>query len=526
MAEHIGDDLSNGAKKAYNNAKNIRAAQKVATKLATGDAVGASISILQSETFRKIIAFILFFHMFLFFCVFFLVPISIYEGVSSYLQGLSEAWKNDYFLDDSNRFISFLKATGNAIGTMAEDAWSKITSFIPHSHDKDEDVGNEDEPTDEDLTVIGNKDSLKSVYNRKIDACIEKINSRALMIRDAINEQQGAIAGAAQNHFERNCLPNIEQTIKEENDAEIEIDGFKAHEYKYVYNGVNINVSINPSTKRNPKTERLALQLLSLYTTQFNIGDINELETSALLKWLGYSGHTKHGNIDFQLGDNENMILSIPAWKGEFLPQYLVEEAMQKEKAAFYEQQKKKLNISNNTSNTEIVEQIDEEQIDITESKYLKEYIKEHGCSLCDLILQVKCPNIYELSPVVTEEIEVKQNTVRKEVLEYHFEDNDFLPYKNASGEWIYNEKYWQETPSGKIIRKPFQYQYIVGRHFETVPAEIEETQVTTYYYSFNIPITINTRDIKEIVDIAGLWKGWLPNPLLDEMYEQRDKTA
>lgn len=94
----VSQDLQEGAKSAVNAAREAKQIAKAAGRAASGDLVGAAAEAAKSKTVRRLVAFSLAFLAFIIFCVGYLIPMTIYEGATSYPHMWSRwylRWKRD-----------------------------------------------------------------------------------------------------------------------------------------------------------------------------------------------------------------------------------------------------------------------------------------------------------------------------------------------------------------------------------------------------------------------------------------------
>ncbi len=509
----VGDEIANGAKKtaetaakAANSAKNVT---KAAAKAASGNYVGAAADVLKDENLRRGIAIVLILSFFLTTMIFFAAPLALFATIMD-IAGRVEAWAKEsgeafdeaYYQGSSGRFLSFFKATGAMIGS-----WFKSKTDEVYS---DTTYGTEEKATNDDLFVFHDRASLNATYERKLYACEEKINSRMETIRKTIasdvKQADGYVSELFQNRFNAEREEIYKSLGKSPDDPSVNV----------VYGGVRIELLSSTVSKEQ------AAQLLSLYSSQIN-SSLDHGDVVGLLKWLGYNaGGNK--TVTFSLGENSEYQYTMPAWKGTFLPQYLIDEAVSRD------------NYDKN----------------INDRDSLKEYQDKYGCAVVDYMLMIDCPN-FNAVPAMSDQIN-KNGTVRK-TTEITFDwpiynDADADPttpqvYYDASNKTLsygrydkrYYEEKWNDTLGMKFLSRKadapkneniYTYHYVINKT-EDVQMDIDEITV-----SYTVPVQITVRPVNDIIALAGLWQGDLPAEAKhyfgvlpsEQSAEQTDKAA
>ena len=368
FAQGIGNGIRAG--------KTARNAVIAAGKAASGDFAGAAIDIFKDDNLRTLIAFLLAISFFILFCVIFVVPMSVYEGLQGYVDNLTEQWKVDYYSGDSGRFISFLKATAGLISNVAGDLWNRIKESGTGAEDTDR-------VEDADLNVVSVKQDLLSVYSRKIQAGKDKITARQKTIIDSLTQdaRRGQISSIMYGRFVSEYKGNYYEYDVHYNTTDGTIQSKKVN----VYDGCEV-VAINRTI-----TDTDSLKLLCLYTAQEG-NSIESIRLSGFMKWLGYNG-SNNRRLEYNLGENENISYSIPSWTGGFMPQYLEDEAAK-----------------------------------------TKQAYRDHGAALTDLLIQIDCPNLLSIQASVSEELKTDAGTAYKWITDYTkpiYEEN--LSYEDRS---------------------------------------------------------------------------------------------
>ena len=484
MAQHVGDELQESAKKTAQAARkavhSAKTVKKAAAKIATQNYAGAAVDLLKDENFRNIIIGILILSLLLAVGVFFIAPLTIYEAIVTAASTWAERWESikesfdsHYYAGSSGRFIGFFKGL---IGVVSD---STLVNKI-----RDLTAGDQDQADEHDLQVLGNRDALRATYQRKADAVREKIKARQDDLETAI-KRSGQIQSTMAGRFNREWANRFEDDETKE----------------AVYDGTSVTIM------KRTVSAKTAVEIVAMYSSQIH-SSIQNIKLSGLLKWLGYNARHDH-TARYQLGKSKRIEVSMPAWTGTFIPQYLIDEGVAR--------------------------------------KQLDEYTDRYGCSLVDYLLKINCPNLYTIAPMIEEtvrtETKIVYDTVGFSYVQYNVGTSDrprWLPAYSSSGYLYSLGKYssyfntyysptYQRTiairsfgmPSGLETRRNY-VSYIVPR--------VEEYEVTTYHISYTVPVQITTRSIEQVMDIVGLWEGWLPSEpeykVLMQWAEQEDADA
>lgn len=470
------DDLSQGIKTGAKAAKSARNMAKAAGKAATGNYVGAAKDVLTDEGFRRFLVALLIFQFFLMFCCLYLAPMALYETLSGYLKALKEDWAIQYYSGNSGRFVSFLKATAGVISDRFSAAWDKIRGTRVDEDDHDI-------PQDSDLGVLGSKSDLTETYTRKIQACVDKVLARQDSLYQLITTGQ-VMSGSSK-------VSDIMYS-KYLSEFSHKYDGIEY--WETVYDGFSWAKMSSSVSSRD------ALMLLCLHTVQKDIS-LKDVELSGFIKWLGYNGGGGR-RIEFQLGDNEQIWYQVPAWKGGFKPQYLMDE----------EKQRKNANYS------------------------------DKECAVVDLLLKIDCPNIYSIAGSEREEIIQDQIEVDDLTKPIRSGGQDYTRYRRGEqpddfyrtwwkngwrfvrnawcegqfGNWLYLRSGWtfgiNASGQAELFRKesnPMPVGEIIG--YEKKLVDIERH---VFHVTYVVPVAISCRSASEMVELAGLWEGFLPDIL------------
>ena len=350
------------------------------------------------------------------------------------------------------KFVSFFKAL---IGVISSPEVSEAIS--------DASAGEEDLAEEGDLQLLGKKEALRNTYMRKIKACQDKINAREKEVLQQIKDGKAAFSGG----------PTIYSIMAQRFERE-EAHTYDGNDYVRVqYDGTEIMGSTKSITSRQ------AVELLSLYSTQIN-SSIGNIKLSGLLKWLGYNaGSTR--TIVFPLGKTNDITSSIEAWTGTFMPQYLIDEG--------------------------------------ASSGKLDDYTAKYGCSVADFMIFVDCPDLYTIHASESEEMVTETRTFQ-EYVDYVYRDYEEAdkPILNAAGEviqmsgpyhWEYSDYYQRYLPVRNWDAPPANY---TEKIYTFLVERERDVDVKIIHISYVVPVFVRTRSIDDLVDMTGMWSGWLPS--------------
>lgn len=472
MAEHIGGDIEQGAKKtaqaAVSTARSVKNVKRAAAKAAAGNYVGAALDVLRDENMRKLIVFIVLFSFFLTLIIFFIVPLTLFEGIVGAINTLKSKWEAfwesfqvNLYSGTDGPFVRLLKATlGLTMDSDVERAFS------------DKSAGDQDQPNEGDLQLMGEQEPLIQTYARKIKAVQDKINARQKEVKQVIESSRG--------------IQNVMAGRYESEYAHLYDDD----PYSFIsYAGTTISVSTR-SVSANT-----AVKLITLYSTQVN-SSVDNIKLSGLLRWLGYDNNSRK-TIDFRVANNPVVTESIEAWTGTFLPQYLIDEGSQRNELAKYQ--------------------------------------KDYGCSVADFLIKVNCPNLYSIPATVTEEVVIEWEPYTKySYLTWpvyfgagsnpRYDANGYVIggwnpslypdyariYALGHDENGYSDNQYWFMPTKVGSSSPFTFCYY--RTFWRPYTAYRQVEYHYYTVSYAVSASVSTRNIDQLVDMTGLWEGWLPS--------------
>lgn len=302
----VSQDIEQGTRKAVEAGKTAAQAGKAIGKAAAGDVAGAIKDVASSEGLRKFVAVILCISVLFTILIFFAAPMAIYEGVKAYFDTLKERWLEEYYGANTGRALAALKATLSGAWDIIKDFWNMATAGLTKNDTQTEDT---DKMTGDDITIMGPKNSLVSVYTKKLQACIDKIQARENQIESSIYASaNGSIYDTGTiNGWIYNNLYNARDYWTYANLADT----------RYVnYAGVTVTSGSQPMTMRE------AVKVVALYSAMYNC-DVDLIKPYSLMKWLGYY---TGGGIPMNFTVGNAVTCSVRGWEGEFMPMYLVEE--------------------------------------------------------------------------------------------------------------------------------------------------------------------------------------------------------
>ena len=533
MAENnrgSAEELSSGVKTGIKAAKSVKRMAAVAGNLATGNVVGAAAN---SKMMRALALFLVVNILFVLFVAIFYFPMALYEVFGSVI----EQWKVDYYSGTSGRFVSFFKASAEFIPNLISAIKTAMT------------YDSTDEASESDAAITTSPGDLNIVYTRKIKAAKDKITARQQQIIDKIKADgtsgqiQGIMAGRFANEF---GAAGVEFDVQYVGDTD-QIESAKV----YVYDGVAIT-----ATNRSLK-DMEALQLLCLHTMQKG-GDLANVKLSAFMRWLGYNG-ADNRNLTFCLGENEDIVYTMKSWTGGFIPQYLEDEAAEYGRRQAREEFNEAVKKAQETGSAVDWSTVSDE--DSSAQTMTEKYEDEYGASIADILIQVDCPNLYSISPSVTEELRENAGTATRKV------KDPSKPIYGPSPGNLYPVYYRDKRPQdyySNWFRKGYRYVehvYCEGRYgnflymqggwyisrvngrstlvrtsvnkklpgpivgYEEVDQEYNY-DITYIHVKYGVPITVRCRDLDGLLDIAGLWEGPLPWDASYGLDEEDDETV
>lgn len=302
MVDSATRDIGNAVKMGKDTARAAKTISKAASQAASGNFVGAGISLLKDpETMKKLIVLILIPAIALSaITVMFLyaLPIAIFESIMTYIAQLKTMYNEALYSGTGSIVMRDINATlkvgGQIVSDVAKVLWNGVKALFGTRADQpdEETPGAEFDGNDTELHVTQEEAAERGALLRKIDLCIEKISAREEQISKAIWQKRRAIVKAV---------------------TEAKGVGFDEFE-------VRVNITAIPIAQ----TE--AIQLLSLYTVQKG-ASLQDMAVADMLQYLGWQPAFA-GMTSFEISDY-NVEAKVKKWTGTFMPQYLEEQRKQ-----------------------------------------------------------------------------------------------------------------------------------------------------------------------------------------------------
>ena len=519
MADTTSGELQQAAVKTASAVKSgantVKNVQEAAAKAASGNYVGAAVSVLKDENMRKIIAIVLVMSFFLTFLIFFVFPLTLYQAAEEMLNTVRQDFKNigeDYltgYYDGRGGgvkgFFNGLSAVfrgDNAISKVFHFSNGKTASVVLEERPDGGEFGEEDQPSDVDMRVFGAQEDLVEVYERKIDATIKKVNTRMEEVEKVIKKgAKGSSENDIEGYFRTRFNSEVAPLYEDNELAEA------------VFDGIDINIS------RRDISKNQAVTLLSLFSTQIN-SSIDNIKTSTLLQWLGYGAKkSERKHLVFPMGENSSVVARIDAWTGTFIPQYLVDEASQIETQFEHDEFLKEHGLSESEEESDSSKpKPPESEEDEEREETLKMYQDQFGIAVVDFLVEVQCKSFASIEPTITEEIK------QKDIVTYEDQTYRFVYYTGeprpriASNGYVvylpsnYKLQYIPRLGRSMPVRIPTEEAPQGERRVQTVTWQKKTTETvdyTEYHYSYLVPIHITTRPVDDLIDMVGMWRGY-----------------
>ena len=212
VSDSVERDIQGAVKMGADAARTAKTLGKAAAHAAAGDVAGAmrqimnpafnvgmwdgtadiTLPYIKGYLLIPVISFVLITTMFLY-----ALPISIYEGVSTYFADIEEQWESDVYGSDKSTFVAGVEATlkagvrlsgeglsriGDAVSGWFRSIWNGLQSWFT----KDDAVDDESDILTEDgyeLYVTMNEANEKTTLDEKVSAAQKKLDKRAEISR-------------------------------------------------------------------------------------------------------------------------------------------------------------------------------------------------------------------------------------------------------------------------------------------------------------------------------------------------------
>lgn len=380
----LSGEVGNAAKNAVNvgvrTAKDVKTVSSAAAKAAVGDYAGAALDVLKNEDTRRIIVILIFISTLFSLAIFFAAPLALYEVVNTFWDTLAnnfDQWREYYYSGTSGAFGRFLYATGQWAISKCQNLWdSLVSAFQPAAGDVGEELD------EADMEVMGEEDSNIETYKAKIDLVKNKVDARANQIDSAVQAQKGAVSGWIASNLYPSHISRFDGLNRSKYWA---TDTFTDNVVEAVYGGLNMPSAVSG----NLISSRSAVDIIALYSVMNSV-DPDNIKTYELLRWLGYKGSTSHSSPSFTFGAT-GIGISVPAWAGDFMPMYLMDEAVLNEEGDY----------------------------------------SSYKCPAVDLLLTVNIPDMWSLQPQI--EYEEFQHLEWQLVTKYETVATGYTSYREAT---------------------------------------------------------------------------------------------
>lgn len=431
MADSAAQQMENAANMAKNAVSAGKDIASGAARIASGDVAGGAAQILTSESTRKVIAVGLVIVIaigIILLCAVFAMPTALYEGVQAYFEKIDEEWSSVYYSGDYGRAEALLRATVHGVSTALGDFWDYITGA---GSKNDATQRDSDQYGEADLTLMGDKEAMAEVMLRKILSVNDKMAARSRQIVSAVEDsaRTGAISGYFSDRFQQDKM-------QYENDETVG---------NIVYDGVQVMVTSQFDGENTKIRAGDVMRIMALYTSLYG-ESTEDMELSGLMKWMGYYDEFHPGSSEFTVGDQ--ITLSIPAWRGTFMPRYLVLESRQN-----------------------------------TDGDY-----SQYMCPAVDILLKVSSPNFAEVQPIIDD---------TETMLVY-----EPAPTPGAAAAPGADEPPSGETDGGRPTPEPAGE----GAPSPTPEQALVEKKIIKIRYV--VAISVSIRKVDSLVELAGLYEG------------------
>lgn len=393
-------DLGGAIQMGSQAARSAKTIGKAAAEVSTGNVAGAAVTLAKDPESMKtllILALIPLFALVIFTTVvLYALPNLMYDAATAYVSEVTEMYEQELYggteeITSFTKFSAALKVSGRVIADVLQNAttvvksiWSGLTGrFLGRDESRINSragSGAAAKLTEDQLYQVYaaiNFESVNLTIRDRIDTILTKADGRAQDLSDAIWKKKDAIDRVISRYYQN----TYSQLIRQYDD--------------FVWDGTDLYVNTE-----NTISPQGAVKLLSLYTVQTD-DSLQNMNLSSLMKWLGYyerTGLLRTETEEFTLSDL-GVTCSVHTWQGTFLPQYLMEE-MRTVQEETYWSAVSDMNMFDGLDRKERTERKKQARTDAWE-KVEELYLREHGCSLIDLLMVLDCPTLSEI-PVDT----------------------------------------------------------------------------------------------------------------------------
>lgn len=284
MADDISSEFVKAAEQAARAVQTGRNMAKAAGKAAAGNFAGAAADLLKDENTRRILLAALAFLLLITVMVSSVLPLSIFEGIQSGIEAARESFESTYYAGGGG---NLLKALWSFASSLFSGWWSNaLASAEPGFY------------SELDGLVISDSGAPGDSTYQKLEATKEKYELRRNQITEAVTNSGTAIAARDSLAYSLFCA--------------------SFDPSRDVFAGCAWDLS-------GCLSEMSDLQALSLMVLNGIISGSSpsRIRMSDYVKWLGYEGP---GRVIICI-DVLGSTVSLPAWTGTYMPQYLADEA-------------------------------------------------------------------------------------------------------------------------------------------------------------------------------------------------------
>lgn len=276
----LSGEIENAAASAVRSASSVSHSAKAAALALGGNLPGAAAEALKSKNVRRVIAVLLSFLILLSVFVMYILPVSLFSGAQAVVTQASDAFLSGYFSGSGG---NLMKGALGFASSLLSSLWNTIR------------IGTGSFYSGDDMDIVSVSEApVRSLYS-KILATKEKYSVRfSEVLREVESAASETVYLKAYSEFQSVYDPSRD-----------EFCGFTWDESSCV-----------------PEMSDLtALQLICLHAAVRG-NDLSLTSLSDYLQWLGFEGSDRHHTVKVPGGT-----VSVKAWDGTFLPQYLEDES-------------------------------------------------------------------------------------------------------------------------------------------------------------------------------------------------------
>ena len=359
---------------------------------------------------------------------------------------------------------------------MVSDAVNRIASWFLSMFQTDDITGDaESAISSNELIVTIDESAETETLKAKLKVVQDKISARQEEIMSAISSSETAIEDSVDSFLWDNDIESSIPLLYYDNEI-----------YPSWTDADVSSVSVMYTSSALPEED--AIPLLSLYMVQSG-GSLEDINLSTLMKWCGYrDSSVETGYSTFTVA---GLNISVPTWKGTFLPQYFYEEAdADKEYFSSHPEEE----IDPETGETTRVDYT------VSAAKFRQNLMDKYGISTVDLLCTVYPQELEDVTPYYSTETKVYPfndwytSNVKVKTYEEKLKEVS-VPYENYTTQFpISSAQTIHYLSSGNITRGYFYCQTCHKNHgiavdsssdsVGTPPENIDIVQVANVTYS------------------------------------------